>query len=139
MIRKAPVSTIMTEKVITVNKTDDLEKAEHLFKHHHIRHIPVVENDRVVGMLSYTDIQRLSFADITNEAEGDVDAMVYNMFSINQIMKRNVVSVSPTNSIKEIAEIFIMREFHALPVVENNKLVGIVTTTDLIRYLLTQL
>ncbi|TYA84170.1 CBS domain-containing protein [Seonamhaeicola marinus] len=138
MIRKAPISTIMTEKVITVNKTDEIEKAEHLFKHHHIRHIPVVEKDAVVGMLSYTDLQRLSFADITNENEGDVDAMVYSMFSISQIMKRNVVSVSPRNSIKEIAEIFAKREFHALPVVENNKLVGIVTTTDLINYLLKQ-
>ncbi|WP_299552478.1 CBS domain-containing protein [Seonamhaeicola sp.] len=138
MIRKAPISTIMTESVITLKKTDNLETAEYLFKHHHIRHIPVVEGKTVIGMLSYTDLLRLSFSDITNEYDSDADAMVYNMFSINQVMKKKVASVSPSNSIKEVAEILASKEFHALPVVENNELVGIVTTTDLIKYLLKQ-
>ena len=139
MIRKAPISMIMTESVITLKKTDDLETAEHLFKHHHIRHIPIVEEKMVIGMLSYTDLKRLSFADITNEAEGDTDAMVYNMFTINQIMKKKVASVSSSNSIKEVAEILVTKEFHALNVVDNNELIGIVTTTDLIKYLIKQL
>ena len=138
MIQKAPISMIMTEPVITLSKTDSLEKAEYLFKHHHIRHIPVVDEKAVVGILSYTDLLRLSFADITTESEGDTDAMVYNMFTINQIMKKKVVSVSPSKSIKEAAEILAAKEFHALPVVENNQLVGIVTTTDLIKYLIKQ-
>ncbi|RED50166.1 CBS domain-containing protein [Seonamhaeicola aphaedonensis] len=138
MIRKAPISMIMTERVITLNKTDSLEKAEYLFKHHNIRHIPVVDGEVVVGMLSYTDLMRLSFADITNEDEGDTDALVYSMFTINQVMKKKVVCVSPSNSIKEVAEILATKEFHALPVVDNNRLIGIVTTTDLIKYLLKQ-
>ncbi|WP_248723800.1 CBS domain-containing protein [Seonamhaeicola sp. ML3] len=138
MIRKAPITMIMTEPVITLNRTDSLEKAEYLFKHHHIRHIPVVEDKEVIGMLSYTDLQRLSFIDITTENQLDTDAMVYNMFTINQIMKKKVVSVCTSNSIKEVAEVLASREFHALPVLENNQLVGIVTTTDLIRYLIKQ-
>ncbi|APY11880.1 CBS domain-containing protein [Seonamhaeicola sp. S2-3] len=138
MIRKAPISMIMTEHVITLKKTDDLEKAERLFKQHHIRHIPVVEGKTVIGMLSYTDLLRLSFSDITNEDNSDADAMVYNMFTINQVMKKKVQSVTPSNSIKEVAEIFAEKEFHALPVADNNQLVGIVTTTDLIKYLLKQ-
>ncbi|WP_157208775.1 CBS domain-containing protein [Mariniflexile maritimum] len=138
MIRKAPISMIMTAPVITLKKHDSLEKAERLFKKHHIRHIPVVSDDVVVGMLSYTDLLRLSFADITDSVDTDADAMVYNMFSIKQVMKRNIITVSSSNSIKEVAEILASKEFHALPVVDNNKLVGIVTTTDLIKYLLKQ-
>ncbi|HMQ43202.1 MAG: CBS domain-containing protein [Confluentibacter sp.] len=138
MIRKAPISMIMTAPVITLKKHDSLEKAERLFKKHHIRHIPVVSDDVVVGMLSYTDLLRLSFADITDSVDSDADAMVYNMFSIKQVMKRNIITVSSSNSIKEVAEILASKEFHALPVVDNNKLVGIVTTTDLIKYLLKQ-
>jgi CBS domain-containing protein len=42
MKRRTPVSTIMTKNIIAVNRTDDLETAEKLFKQHHIRHIPVV-------------------------------------------------------------------------------------------------
>jgi CBS domain-containing protein len=128
----------MTEDVITLKKTDGLETAEQLFKRHKIRHIPVVSDNVIIGMLSYTDLLRLSFADITNDEDNFADVMVYNMFTIEQVMKRNIVTVSPSNSIKEVAEILASREFHALPVVNENKLCGIVTTTDLIKYLLMQ-
>ena len=138
MIRKAPISMIMTSPVVTLKKNDNLEKAEKLFKKHHIRHIPVVTEDVVVGMLSYTDLLRLSFADVTDNVDEDADALVYNMFTIKQVMKKNIITVSSSNSIKEVAEILATKEFHALPVVDNNKLVGIVTTTDLITYLLKQ-
>jgi len=128
----------MTSPVVTLKKQDSLEKAEKLFKKHHIRHIPVVTEDVVVGMLSYTDLLRLSFADVTDNVDEDADALVYNMFTIKQVMKKNIITVSSSNSIKEVAEILATKEFHALPVVDNNKLVGIVTTTDLIKYLLKQ-
>jgi len=138
MIRKAPVSMIMTAPVITLKKKDRLEKAEYLFKKHHIRHIPIVTDNVIVGMLSYTDLLRLSFSDFTDNSLNDSDALVYNMFSIKQLMKRNIVTVSSSSSIKEVAEVLATEEFHALPVVDNNKLVGIITTTDLIQYLLKQ-
>lgn len=139
MIRKAPISMIMTENVITLKKKDSLEKAEQLFKRHRIRHIPVVSGDTIVGMLSYTDLLRLSFADYTDSViEDDAGTLVYNMFTIKQVMNKSIVTVSPSNSIKEVAEILATKEFHALPVVVDNRLVGIVTTTDLINYLLKQ-
>lgn len=138
MIQKAPISMIMTEDVITLKKTDKLEAAELLFKQYKIRHIPVVNDNIILGMLSYTDLLRLSFADVTNDNDSYADVMVYNMFTIEHVMKRNIVTVSSSNSIKEVAEILATREFHALPVVDNNKLTGIVTTTDLIKYLLEQ-
>ncbi|WP_445734821.1 CBS domain-containing protein [Mariniflexile sp.] len=138
MIRKAPISMIMTAPVITLKKQDSLERAEQLFRKHHIRHIPVVSEKVVVGMLSYTDLLRLSFADVTDNVDTDADALVYNMFTIKQVMKRNIITVSSSNSIKDVAEILAVKEFHALPVVDNNILVGIVTTTDLIKYLLKQ-
>lgn len=89
-------------------------------------------------MLSYTDLLRISFADAVDEEEETVDAIVYNMFTIGQVMARNLTSVSSTTTIKEVAEILSVKEFHAIPVVDNEKLVGIVTTTDLINYLLEQ-
>jgi CBS domain-containing protein len=98
----------------------------------------VVSDNIILGMLSYTDLLRLSFADVTNDNDSNADVMVYNMFTIEHVMKRNIVTVTSSNSIKEVAEILATREFHALPVVDNNKLTGIVTTTDLIKYLLEQ-
>lgn len=138
MKKNVPVSTIMTSNVIKLNLTDDLTKAESLFKKHHIRHIPVVNSNHIVGMLSYTDLLRISFADAVYEDEENIDVTVYNMFSVEQVMARNLVKVSPDTTIKEVAEILSKREFHALPVVLDELLVGIVTTTDLIKYLIDQ-
>ena len=128
----------MTKDVITLNHTDSLETAERLFKTHHIRHIPVVTGDTIIGMLSYTDLLRISFADAIDEDEESVDTVVYNMFTIAQVMAKNLISVSSTTTIKEVAEVLSKREFHAIPVVDDNNLVGIVTTTDLINYLIEQ-
>jgi len=138
MKQKVPVSTIMTKEVIKLNLSDDLTKAEKLFKKHHIRHIPVVNGNKIVGMLSYTYLLRISFADAVDDDEMEVDVTVYNMFSVEQVMARNLVKVAPETTIREVAEILSKREFHALPVVEDELLVGIVTTTDLIKYLINQ-
>ena len=138
MKKRTPVSTIMTKKVVTLNHTDDLVTAEKMFKSHNIRHIPVVSGKDVLGLLSYTDLLRISFADAIEETEENVDTTVYNMFSIAQVMVKNVESVSSETTIKEVAEILSKKEFHALPIIDGTKLVGMVTTTDLIKYLLAQ-
>jgi len=138
MIKKVPISKIMTKDVIILHSYDTLELAEHLFKSHHIRHIPVVRGEAIIGMLSYTDLLRISFADAVDEKEDIVDTVVYNMFTINQVMAKNLISVSSKTTIKEVAEILSKKEFHAIPVIDNKKLVGIITTTDLINYLLEQ-
>lgn len=138
MKQKVPVSTIMTKNVVKLNLSDDLTKAEMLFKKHHIRHIPVVYSNKIVGMLSYTDLLRISFADAIDDEEDVVDTTVYNMYTVEQVMAKKLVSITPETTIKEAAEILASKEFHALPVCEGELLVGIVTTTDLIKYLIDQ-
>lgn len=124
--------------MVTLHKTDSLEHAEQLFKNHSIRHIPVVDGKNIIGILSYTDLLRISFADAIDEDEQDVDTIVYNMFTIEQVMAKKLVTVTTDTTVKEVAQILASKEFHALPVLQNNTLVGIVTTTDLINYLLDQ-
>jgi CBS domain-containing membrane protein len=138
MKQNVPVSTIMTKNVVKLNVSDDLTKAEMLFKKHKIRHIPVVSSNKILGMLSYTDLLRISFADAVDDEEDIVDTTVYNMFTVEQVMAKKLVSISPDTTIKEAAEILAKKEFHALPVCEGDLLVGIVTTTDLIKYLIEQ-
>ena len=129
------ISSIMSTKIITLKKEDDLETAEQLFKKHNIRHIPVVEGKSIIGMLSYTDLLRISYVDAVDD-DGKIESLVYNMFTIEQVMAKNVISIASTTSIKEVAEILTKKEFHAVPVVDDDVLVGIVTTTDLIKFLM---
>lgn len=137
MRRRIPVSEIMSKNIIALDESDDLNRAETLFKRHKIRHIPVVREESIIGMLSYSDLLRISFADVT-EDEQNVGSIVYNMFTIKQVMTKNVVSIPSNTTIKEVAEILAKEEFHAIPVVDDAILVGMVTTTDLINYLLEQ-
>lgn len=138
MKRRELVSKIMSTNLITVNLSNNLVEAEKLFNENSIRHIPVVSGDDIIGMLSLTDLLRVSFVDAYGNDERDVDTAVYNMLSIEQVMVKNIVSVSSTQTIKEVVEVLAKNEFHALPVADGNKLVGIVTTTDLLNYLLEQ-
>jgi CBS domain-containing protein len=137
MKRRELVSKIMSTDLITVNHTNNLVEAEKLFKENSIRHIPVVSGEDIIGMLSLTDLLRVTFVDDYN-SDNNVDTAVYSMLSIEQVMVKNLVSVTSTQTIKEVVEILAKNEFHALPVVDNHKLVGIVTTTDILNYLLEQ-
>jgi CBS domain-containing membrane protein len=138
MKNTATVKDIMTTNVITLSSSDKLENTEKLFKKNNIRHIPIVDNGEIVGMLSYSDLLRLSFADLTNE-EFEIDAFIYEMFTIKQIMAKNLTMVPPNTTIKKVAQMLVEKEFHALPIVKDEKLLGIVTSTDLSRYLVAQL
>lgn len=135
---EVPVSTIMTTDLITVRVKDGLEKAEHLLKKHKIRHIPVVEGQKILGMLSINDILRISFADGAFREEEDISSSIYDMFTIRHLMRTKLETVSSHNTIKEVALKFVESEYHSLPVVDDGVLVGVVTTTDLINYLLDQ-
>lgn len=137
MKKRAPVSSIMTKKLITITPKDSLYDAERLFNKHHIRHIPVVENGQLVGMLSHSDLLRISFSDL-DENDDSVVPIIYDMYTIPQVMTKVPVFVEENDTIKEAAEILSKHSFHSLPVLDKGKLVGIITTTDLINYLLDQ-
>ena len=138
MKRLEPISKIMSKDLITLSLSDNLYNAEKLFRASHIRHIPVVRDEHIIGMLSLSDLKRISFLDAYDANEIKIDNAIYDMLSIEQIMVKNPVKVTSNTTIKDVAEILSKNEFHALPVVENDKLVGIVTTTDLLIYLLDQ-
>ena len=87
--------------------------------------------------VSYSDLLRISFADMT-DGEEEVTSVVYDMYTIPQIMAKTPLTVEADTSIKEVAEILAKQSFHSIPVLDKGKLVGLVTTTDLIKYLLEQ-
>jgi len=138
MKNREPIRNIMTPHPIVLFLNDGLEKAEVLFKEHKMRHLPVVQGEKIVGIISMTDLARISFVDSYDPNNFNVDTSIYSLFSLEQIMVRNPQCITPDILIKDAAELFLKSEFHALPVVENKKLLGILTTTDLIKYLLEQ-
>ena len=128
------IESIMTKEVVTCDINQPLRDVNHLFATHHIRHMPILSEEALVGIISKTDIMRISFGNIFGDEEVDDDDEVFDMLSINQVMKHSPVTVEASTPIHEAARTFAQSEFHALPVTNNGKLVGILTTTDVIRY-----
>ena len=137
-MKNEPVAVLMTRNVVTIEIRETLEKAQTLMQQHHIRHLPVTKKGKLVGILSLTDLMRLSFSDNFGDIESDADVAIFRMLGIRHVMKSNPETITPAHSVREAAEILANREFHALPVVESDTVVGMVTTTDLIRYFLRQ-
>ncbi len=136
MKKRTPISQIMSTDIITVNKTNTLEEVNQLIQDKHIRHVPVMSGDIVVGMLSKTDLQKISFV---NSFDGDdLTTVMYNALTIEQVMTKKLTVVQKNDTIYDVAVILSKNDFTALPVYDNNKIVGIVTTTDLIKYLIDQ-
>jgi CBS domain-containing membrane protein len=126
----------MSKDVITVNKTQTIKEVNELLHNHSVRHVPVVSGKEVIGMLSSTDLQKISFVN-TIDGEGITTAM-WDVLNIEQVMTKQVKTAQKDDTIHEVAEILSNNDFHALPVMDHDEIVGIVTSTDLLRYLVDQ-
>lgn len=140
MKKHEPVSRIMTKDVVVVQVDEGLRQVVDKINHFKIRHVPVLSGNKLVGIVSRTDINRLSFSAIFTGVE-TADDSILDMLTIEQVMVHHPRVVKQNADIREVAEILSTEEYHALPVVddfEKNTLAGIVTTTDVIKHLLAQ-
>jgi len=136
MRANTPISTIMTKKIIGLTREDDLKRAEMLFNRYRVKHIPVVEGECIIGMISYTDLMRISIPKIIAGDNHSLDSEVPNNFTIDQVMAKDITTVTPDTSIKEVTSILASKGFHSLPIEQDGVLLGIVTTRDLLNYFL---
>ncbi len=135
MNHQVSITEIMSKNPITVNPSQSLYEVENLLNKHNIRHIPVVDEDRLIGVISRSDLLKISVSDL-NEEEDGVESVLFDNFSISQVMTKMPVFIDINYSIKEAAKLLSQQSFHSLPVVDEGKLIGIVTSTDLIKYLI---
>ncbi len=128
------VSELMTKEVISVAHTASLSTVRQLLMTHHIRHLPVLSAGQVVGIISKSDFTRLTSGTFY-ATQQEADTAMMDMFTLEDIMIKNPVVISSELTIKDAADTFIAQDFHALPVVDNGQLTGILSVTDLLRHL----
>jgi CBS domain-containing protein len=125
-----PVNRIMSEPVFTIGPEETVSEAMRLFTAHRVHHIPVVEQHRVVGMLSSADMMGLRF--FVPPPNAARDALPWDRLRAKTIMRTPAITVPEHESVQRAAERMAHNGFHALPVVDRDgRLVGIVTTTDI--------
>lgn len=130
------VADIMTTKVHTVNQHDLIDRVLFFLNYEKVRHVPVVEKGRVVGMVSDRDLYKAlgskDHAKVVDNPEkpNDINRVQY-------IMRRGVITTTPDAKVHEVASILAQHKVGALPVLENNKLVGIISTVDILKLIST--
>lgn len=128
------VSEIMTREVITLRPESNLREAIAIIQKFRIRHVPVVENGKLEGIVTDRDIKRATPSLHGGVSQDDYER-VLNDTRLFQVMTRDPLSVTPDASVKEVAKILVEKKYGALPVVSGGVLVGIVSDIDLLRVL----
>ncbi len=129
-----PVSTIMTTPVECVSPQQKILALKHLYEQERFhRHIPVTEQGELTGMVSLIDYMRA-----IGDATLDDSEPVYSLKIVADVMSFNPVSVSEDTSIAEVAALLAKGEFSSVVITKDNRVCGIVTATDMIRYFLKQ-
>jgi CBS domain-containing protein len=127
-----PVSEIMTGMPESLAPDNLLLDVKHIFeKQNFHHHIPVTQNNELVGMVSLIDFVRVIGAAGLDDSES-----IYHSRRVKDIMSISPLSVEPGTPAEEAANILAKGEVHALAVCENKRLVGIISTADIIRFLL---
>jgi CBS domain-containing membrane protein len=128
-----PVRDIMVREVRTLDRNDTLDMADDLMTMERIRHIPVLDGSRVVGVVSQRDLFRSALATALGYGEKGRRTLMHT-FRAKDVMSEPAVSVGPDTSIRSAARLMLERRIGCLPVVEDGRLVGLVTETDILRY-----
>ena len=127
------VREIMMGSPVTLAPDDTLDLASDVISLGRIRHIPVVENGRLVGVVSERDLMGATANHVFGLKQKSRSALLKSVL-IKDIMKKRVVTMEPETPIKEAARMMAEKKIGCVPVVSEGRLVGLVTTTDILRY-----
>lgn len=125
------ITTIMTKDPITVGQDESLGKVDEIFNKNKIHHIPVVLGSKLVGIVSKSDL--LFFKRGYNKNQPEIEKIRLSSTSVQDIMTTGLATLDIDSKINVALEIFNENLFHAIPIVQDECLVGIVTTFDVIK------
>src|SRR5574337_547383 len=127
----------MVPDPVTVSPRATVAEAKSLLEAHHIRHLPVMDHDRLVGMITDRDIRLASMPRARMEPARP-DALL-PLIRVEQVMTPDPTTASPGMSIAEAARLMLERRYGGLPVIADGRLVGIITQVDLLKALIAYL
>lgn len=128
------VSQLMTRKLVVGSLSNKFSQIIEFFTTYKIHHLPVVENDELKGVISYTDVLKFLGEKLLGGKSFSL-AELDDVFVVDDVMTKKVVTISPDALIDNAVEILAGNTFQGLPVVdENKKLVGIISNKDIVRF-----
>jgi len=131
-----PIQKIMTTNLKTVRPDESLKRVHEIFSGHEFHHLPVVgEGGVLLGIISKYDFNKVEFLLSMENGKPNNDALSkFTNLGVIDIMTKYPLHLEPFDNIGLAADIFLANKFHALPIVEDGKLMGLVTSHDLLEY-----
>ena len=126
------VKEVMTPELITISPQTTLPKITHLMREHKIRRLPVVADGTLVGIVSDHDVMAAMPSPATTLSRWEMNTLL-DKLTAQEIMSSPVLVVEPDCTLEEAASVLIEKKFGAMPVMEGDRLVGIITETDFFR------
>ena len=124
----------MTEGPITVPWNASVFEAYDLMLEHEIRRLPVMDGDQIVGIVTLGDVRVADPSEFAGP-DSSVVRSVYGDLALDRVMNRPVITIEPTTTIRAAARLMLENKIAGLPVIEDDRLVGILTESDLFRVL----
>jgi len=131
-----PVGNLMHRAVQCVCPDDSIEDIIGIFRNRRVRHVPVLSNDSLVGIVSDRDVRRAVGWSMVRDLQADEERRIAAETApslARHIMQRNVLVIGASTPVRDALRLMLAQGVHSLPVVERGRLVGIVTRTDLVR------
>lgn len=129
-----PVADVMTRQVVFIQPDTPIDELHRLFEKHNFHHIPVLEHGRLAGIVSKSDYMKIRHVLAITWEGLTVVQDIYRDMTVADIMTKDPIKLESGDSIGLAADIFKANTFHALPVVDEGELVGIITPHDLLVY-----
>jgi CBS domain-containing protein len=123
------VRDLMRREVVTLEAPDTLDLAEGIMRLGRIRHLPVVSGDRVVGVLSQRDLFRAAVSSLL-QLRGDAEREWLATIPVQAVMTAPAFTVGPSVSLRAAVRLMIEKKIGCLPVVEDGRLVGLLSESD---------
>ncbi len=130
-----PISDIMTRKLVTVSPSDTLRTLQPLFKQYGIHHLLVVEENKLLGVISDRDVLRNLSPFVNTAAQDEKDDFLLNR-QAHQIMAKRIISITPEAGIRDACEVLLDKRVSLLPVIKDGHLQGVVSWKDILRHFL---
>jgi len=128
------VRDFMTTDLMTVQETDTLLDATMFFVRSTFRHLPVVRDRQLVGIITERDVKQYAPSVLSGISAEEYNSIMETT-TISRVMTRTPLTVRPDQSVLEAAKLLYAKRLGCLPVVQDSELVGIITTTDMLKVL----
>lgn len=138
MKQNESIHKIMSTDLVTATPSHKFSEIKEIMESNGIRHLPIVEGRKLIGIISRLDILKASFSSAF-VTENEADPMLDHTLKITDLMTQDVITLKDTDTVKHAVRVMTQHSFHSLPVInDRDELVGIISTADLLQYLLDQ-